>query len=88
MYVTYSHRLKKWRFKDIDDMYYLTTHLSLDIAKVKECLKLITVSKPYGIKDVSELEEAIKEVEKFKPKKFESNTNNIISIIEEFIDNN
>ena len=36
-------------------MYYLTTHLSLDIAKVKECLKLITVSKPYGIKDVSEV---------------------------------
>ena len=36
-------------------MYYLTTHLSLDIDEVKECLELITVSKPYGIKGVSEV---------------------------------
>ena len=43
------------RFKDIDDMYYLCKNLSLDIDKVKECLELITVSKPYGIKDVSEV---------------------------------
>lgn len=39
-----------------------------------------------GIKDVSKLEEAIKEIPKFKPEKFVSNTQNVINIIDEFID--
>ena len=30
----------------------------------------------------------VKKCTKFKPKKFKSNTNNIISLIEDFIDNN
>lgn len=38
-----------------------------------------------GIKDVSELEEAIKEIPKFKPEKFVSNTQNVINIIDDFI---
>ena len=41
-----------------------------------------------GIKDVSELEEAIKEIPEFKPEKFVSNTQNVINIIDEFIQNN
>jgi len=41
-----------------------------------------------GIKDVCELKDAIKEINDFKPKKFESNTKNIIDIIENFIENN
>lgn len=41
-----------------------------------------------GIKDVCELKDAIKEINDFKPKKFESNTKNIINMVEKFIDNN
>ena len=41
-----------------------------------------------GIKDVSELEEAIKEIPEFKPEKFVSNTQNVINIIDELIQNN
>jgi len=41
-----------------------------------------------GINDVNELEEAINKVSKFKPKKYISNTNNVIKLIEDFIDNN
>lgn len=41
-----------------------------------------------GIKAVEELEEALKEIPEFKPEKFVSNTNKIISIIDEFIENN
>lgn len=39
-----------------------------------------------GIQDVSELEEALKQVKEFEPKVLESNTQNIINIIKEFID--
>lgn len=41
-----------------------------------------------GIKDVSELEETIKEISQFEPKKFISNTKNVINIIDEFIEKN
>lgn len=41
-----------------------------------------------GIKDVSELEDAIKEITNFKPEKFVSNTQNVINIIDDFIQNN
>ena len=41
-----------------------------------------------GIKDVSQLGEALKRVEKFEPKKYIQNTGNIIKIVEYFIDNN
>ena len=37
---------------------------------------------------IKELKDAIKEINDFKPKKFESNTKNIIDIIENFIENN
>lgn len=39
-----------------------------------------------GIHDVSELEEALKQVNEFEPKVLESNTQNIINIIKEFVD--
>lgn len=38
-----------------------------------------------GIEDVKELKSAIEEIKEFKPEKFESNTKNIIKIIEDFI---
>ena len=41
-----------------------------------------------GIKDISELEEAIKEIKDFKPQEFVSNTQNIINIIDDFIQKN
>lgn len=41
-----------------------------------------------GIKDVSELEDAIGELPTFNPNKFVSNTKNIIHIVEDFIENN
>ena len=40
-----------------------------------------------GLKDVSELQEAIKNIENFKPNILESNTQNIIDIIRDFINN-
>ncbi len=41
-----------------------------------------------GIKDVSELKDAIKRIKEFKPKKYIQNTGNIIKIVEDFINNN
>lgn len=41
-----------------------------------------------GIKDVTELEDAIKEIPKFEPQKFVSNTEKILNIIENFIEKN
>ena len=41
-----------------------------------------------GIHDVKEIDEALKKVKEFKPKKYVQNTGNIIKIIEDFIDNN
>lgn len=38
-----------------------------------------------GTKDVSEIENALKKVNKFKPKKFVSNTNNFIKLLEDKI---
>lgn len=38
-----------------------------------------------GIDDVSKLNNALQNIENFSPKKFESNTNNIINIIDNFI---
>ena len=38
--------------------------------------------------DFDKLEELLKEINKFKPKKYKSNTNNMIKLIEEYIDNN
>ena len=38
-----------------------------------------------GTRDVSEIEDALKKVKKFKPKKFISNTDNFIKLIEEKI---
>ena len=40
-----------------------------------------------GLNDVSELESALKEIENFKPKVLESNTEKIINIIRDFIKN-
>jgi len=41
-----------------------------------------------GIKDLEELEEAIKEISYFNPAPFISNNQNVINIIENYIDNN
>ena len=41
-----------------------------------------------GIQDVSELEDALKRIKEFTPKKYEKNTGNIIKIIEDFIEKN
>ena len=38
-----------------------------------------------GTRDVSELEDALKKVKKFKPKKFVSNTDNFIDLLEKYI---
>ncbi len=40
-----------------------------------------------GVKDLNKLEKAIIKARSFKPQKFVSNTNNIISMIEDYIDN-
>ena len=45
------------RFKDIDDMYYLITNQSLNLRTIRECLSLITINKPYDIKDASDVVE-------------------------------
>ncbi|MBO4293431.1 MAG: exopolysaccharide biosynthesis protein [Clostridia bacterium] len=42
----------------------------------------------YGIKDVSELGNAISKISNFEPNKFVSNTESFINIITDFIDNN
>ena len=41
-----------------------------------------------GITDVSQLEKALKRVKEFEPKKYIQNTGKIISIVQDFIDNN
>ena len=41
-----------------------------------------------GIEHLDDLGEALKKVKKFKPKKYKSNTNNMISLIEKIIDEN
>ena len=41
-----------------------------------------------GIFDISNLEKEIKNINKFKPKQFISNTHSIINIVEEYIDGN
>ena len=41
-----------------------------------------------GIKDVTKLQEAIIKSKNFKPKEFKTETNNIINIVEDFINNN
>ncbi len=41
-----------------------------------------------GIENVEELRKAIEEIDDFSPNKFKSNTNNIIEIIEKFIEEN
>ena len=41
-----------------------------------------------GITDVSQLGNALKKIDTFKPKKYMQNTGNIIKIVENFIDNN
>lgn len=41
-----------------------------------------------GIKKVEDLKTAIQEIEKFKPKDYTSNTQNMINIIEEYIEKN
>lgn len=38
--------------------------------------------------DFNKLDEVLKEVKKFKPKKYQSNTDNMIKLIEDYIDNN
>ena len=40
-----------------------------------------------GIHDVEELEDALKKISFFKPKKYVQNTGNIVKIVEDFIDN-
>ncbi len=40
------------------------------------------------LKDPSKLNNALKEAEIFKPKKYKSNTENMVKLIEDFIDNN
>lgn len=41
-----------------------------------------------GVENLDDLGEALKKVKKFKPKKYKSNTNNMISLIEKIIDEN
>ena len=41
-----------------------------------------------GITELKDLEEALKRSKEFKPKKFESKTEHMINLIEDFIDNN
>ena len=41
-----------------------------------------------GLYDINNLEQALKKIESFSPKKFESNTQNIINIISDYIDKN
>ena len=41
-----------------------------------------------GITDVSQLSDALKKIDVFQPKKYVQNTGKIISIIQDFIDNN
>ena len=41
-----------------------------------------------GISDVSQLSDALQQIETFEPKKYIQNTGNIISIVQDFIDNN
>ena len=41
-----------------------------------------------GLEDLEKLPEALKNIEKFIPKKYISNTNNFINIIENYINNN
>ena len=38
-----------------------------------------------GIQDVEELKDAVKQIEKFEPKKYKSNNNKLIKIIEDYI---
>ena len=38
--------------------------------------------------DFDKLDDVLKEVKKFKPKKYQSNTDNMIKLIEDYIDNN
>jgi len=38
--------------------------------------------------EFNELEKILKNIDKFKPKKYKSNTNNMIKLIEDYIDNN
>ena len=41
-----------------------------------------------GVFDIKDLEQAIKEIKNFEPKKFVSNTESIINIVESYIDKN
>lgn len=41
-----------------------------------------------GVFDIKDLEQAIKDIKKFEPKKFVSNTQSIINIVESYIDTN
>lgn len=41
-----------------------------------------------GLYDFTKLDEVIKKSDKFKPKKYKSNTNNMIKLVENYIDNN
>ena len=41
-----------------------------------------------GITDISQLGDALQQIETFEPKKYIQNTGNIISIVQDFIDNN
>lgn len=40
-----------------------------------------------GVKDINKLGKAIEKAKKFNPKKFKSNTNNLIKMLEDYIDN-
>ena len=41
-----------------------------------------------GLYDFAKLDDVIKKSDKFKPKKYKSNTNNMIKLVENYIDNN
>ena len=43
------------RYRDIDDLYYLIKNKSLNSKTVKECLTLLTINHPYGIKDIEDV---------------------------------
>lgn len=68
-------RLKKYK-EHVNDH-------QLDIIKSFSDLEYII-----GLNDIEELEDALKNVKQFQPKKYVKNTGNIISIVENFIDNN
>ena len=43
------------RYRDVDDLYYLIKNQVLDSITVKDCLRLLTINHPFGIKDMEDV---------------------------------